>query len=236
MEQNAPQKEIKIPVIPIAVVVIVIVVVIGIVMMGRGGGGSLGGTGGGGKSEESQKPKVIEEKLVIPKTEKIVGTAARVVQEGNVDVQLVPKSEGEKVIVPKAILTVKGGYTLALSEAEKWEATSKLVFVKSLGAVTLEGKSSQWQVAFASKTKKAGYEVIVQADKIVSKKEIALQALSAEVPKNWFDSDGVIKTLQGQPNFVDATVSAINFYYDTDSKTWMYAVSTSKGATSIAVP
>src|SRR3989304_8744998 len=121
----------------------------------------------------SEKPKVIEEKLVIPETQKITGAEGRVVNEGSVAVPLVPENESEKVVVYKAVLTVKGSYNLAASEAQKWSSDAKLVFIKSLGAITLEGKSSQWQLAFSSVIKKGkGNEVIIQGAQIVSKKQI----------------------------------------------------------------
>src|SRR3989338_9169332 len=104
--------------------------------------------------------RVIEEKLVIPDTKSITGSEGRVVDQGVVSIALVPKDDSEKVIVPGAVLSVKGSYDLARPEAVKWSSDAQLVFVKSLGAVTLEGKSSQWQIAFSSKIKKGkGYEV-----------------------------------------------------------------------------
>lgn len=181
-------------------------------------------------------PKIVEENLVIPETKKIFGNEGRFIEENSAaEIALVPKSEAEKVIVPKAILTVKGSYGLAVIEAQKWSSDVKLVFIKSLGAITLDGKSSQWQLAFSSKTKsKKGYEVIIQADQIVSKKEIDLTASGADVLKNWLDSDSAIKSLQELPQFSDATISSINFYYNSDGKIWRYVISTSKGTTSIS--
>ncbi|KKP98295.1 MAG: hypothetical protein US79_C0007G0002 [Parcubacteria group bacterium GW2011_GWC1_38_17] len=184
---------------------------------------------------EKDKPKVIEENLVIPQTEKIIGSEGRTIEEGDVEVLLVPKNEGEKVIVSKAVLTVKGAYDLALVEAKKWSLDTKLVFVKSLGAVTLEGKSSQWQLAFSSATQKdKGYEVIIQADQIVSKKEIDSAAVGADLPINLKDSAEAIKVLQELPQFSRATLSAISLYYNTDGKVWRYTLSTSNGGTSVA--
>lgn len=183
---------------------------------------------------KKEQPKVIEETLVIPQTEKITGTEGRTIEEGNVNVPLVPKSEGEKVIVSKAVLTVKGAYTLASAEALKWSPDAKLVFIKSLGAVTLEGKSSQWQLAFSSAANKAkGYEVIVQSDQIVSKKEIDSTAVGADMPANLNDSDVAVQILAEMPQFSDATISTINLYYNADGKIWRYALSTSKGTTSV---
>ena len=127
---------------------------------------------------QKEKPQVIEETLVIPDTQKITGVEGRMVSEGSVQVPLVPKSEAEKVIVSKAVLTVKGSYDKAKSEAETWSKDAKLVFVKSLGGITLEGKSSQWQLAFSSATKSGkGYEIVIQTDQIVSKKEIDSKAI-----------------------------------------------------------
>ena len=186
------------------------------------------------KLEFKKGPQVVEENLVIPETQKITGAEGRTVESGKVDVPLVPKTESEKVIVAKAVLTVKGSYGLSLPEAEKWASDAKLVFVKSLGAVTLEGKSSQWQLAFSSKTQsKKGYEIIVQGDAIVSKKEIESTAIGASLPASWKDSGEAIVLLQELPQFSDATISSINFYYNADGKIWRYALSTSKGTTSV---
>ena len=218
----------------IILIVIIVIVVIGTVLYSFGGLPSFTKLLPSPKVED--KAKVIEENLVIPETESISGSAGRLVTEGSVNVPLVPKSESEKVIVEKAVLTVKGSYNLANAEALKWSNDAKLVFIKSLGAVTLEGKSSQWQLAFSSKLKsKKGYEVIVRADQIVSLREIDSTAVGADLPTNWFDSGGAIKSLQDLPQFVNATISAINFYYNTDAKKWRYGLSTSFGGTSIAV-
>lgn len=181
-----------------------------------------------------EKPQVIEEKLVIPETVKITGGEGRIVKQGDIAVLLVPKSENEKVIVPKAILTVKGSYNLAKSESEKWANDAVPVFIKSLGAITLEGKSSQWQLVFSAKSKtKKGYEIIIQGDQIVSKKEIDSAAIGADMPKNWLDSDGAIKKLQEMPQYSNVSISTINFFYNADAKEWRYGFSTSVGATSV---
>jgi hypothetical protein len=185
------------------------------------------------KITEVKKPQVVEENLVIPDTQAITGTEGRTVNGGSVNVALVPKDDSEKVVVTKAVLTVKGSYELAKTEALSWSPDAKLVFVKSLGAVDLDGKSSQWQLAFSSASKKGkGYEVIIQVDQVASKKEIASTATGADVPANLKDSSDAIKTLQDLPQFSDATVSSINLYYNADGKIWRYALSTSKGTTS----
>lgn len=213
----------------IAVIVIVIVIVIVLYFTGLIPSGVLK------KLEFKKGPQVIEENLIIPDTQKITGGEGRFAESGNVNISLVPKSEAEKVIVSKAVLTVKASYDLAKTEAGKWSAGAKLVFIKSLGAVTLEGKSSQWQLAFSSKLKlKKGYEVIIQADKIVSQKEIDSTAIGADLPKNWIDSGEAIKLLQDLPQFSEATISSISLYYNIDGKIWRYALSTSRGTTSVS--
>lgn len=186
-------------------------------------------------SKSKEKPIVIEENLIVPETEKITGVEARIIEKGAVEVSLVPKSESEKVIVDKAVLTVKGAYDLAIIEAEKWSAGAAPVFIKSLGAVTLEGMSSQWQLVFVSKDKsKKGYEIIIQGDKIVSMKEIDSTAVGSKFPANLKDSADAIKVLQDLPQFSGATLSVISLYYNTDGKVWRYTLSTSNGATSVA--
>ena len=187
-------------------------------------------------ADEARKARVIQEKLTIPDTTSFTGAEGRVVDQGSVAVALVPKSDAEKVIVPGAELSVKGSYDFAQPEASKWSSDAKLVFIKSLGAVTLDGKSSQWQIAFSSKTKKSrGYEIIVQKNKIVSQKEIESAATGTDIPANWFDSGEAIKTIQDMPQYNNASISAINFFYNFDAKEWKYGISTSAGVTSIRV-
>lgn len=183
-----------------------------------------------------QGGKVINEQLVVPETKEFTATEGTTVHQSQIQVALNPGNNAEKIIVPKAILTVKGSYALATPEAIIWSPDAKPVFIKSFGAVTLDGKSSQWQLAFSSKIKpKKGYEIIVQENRIVSKKEIDSEAIGADFPKDWFDSDGAVKSLQAMPQFSDATISALNFFYNHDAKRWRYGVATSIGSTSIAV-
>lgn len=183
---------------------------------------------------DAERPMVVKEDLVIPNTTEVTTTDARAVHDGTVAVPLVPKSDGEKVIVEKAVLTVKGTYELAAKEAEKWANDAKPAFVKSLGAVTLEGTSSQWQILFSSATKKGkGYEVIVQADQVVSQKEIDSGTTGASLPAVWMDSKEAIQTLQEMPQYASASISTINFFYNADAKEWRYGFSTSLGVTSV---
>lgn len=179
--------------------------------------------------------KIIDDEPIIPQTERVSPVDGRIIQRGNYDTPLVPKSGEEEVFVVKAKLTVKGSYDSTVVKAKEWSEDAKLIFIKSLGAVDLGGKSSQWQIIFGSKNKKKGYELIIQADKIVSQKEIKSDSFGYDLPKNWYDSNGAVASLQGLPQFSDATVSSINFYYNLDGKKWAYALSTSRGTTSMPV-
>lgn len=182
-----------------------------------------------------EKPKVVEETLVIPDTKLVEVAAGRTPTTDKYAVPLVPVTEGDKVVVPNAIVTLKGSYDLALVNAQVWSKDAALVFLTSQGAVTLEGKSSMWQVVFGSASKKKGYEVIIQGDKIVSEKEIPSTEYGYDLPTNWYDADEAIKSLQDLPQFATATVSSINFFYNQDGKRWGYALGTSQGTTSMPV-
>ena len=187
------------------------------------------------KGEEQKGARLIEENLTIPETGPISGNEGRIVNTSAHDVPMVPKNEGEKVIIPNAVYSLKNAYDAANNEIKNWSEDARLVFIKSLGSVNIDGKSSEWQVVFNSVNKKKDYEIVFIGDKIVSKKEIDSNTPTFDLPINWFDSDGAIKSLQLLPQFSDATLSSLSFYYDTDSKMWMYALNTSKGATSIPV-
>lgn len=176
--------------------------------------------------------RVINDKPIIPKTERINFIDGRIIQKGDYNTPLVPKNEGEKVVVVKAKLTLKGSYDSSVVKATEWIQDAKLVFIKSLGAVDLGGKSSQWQIIFGSKTKKAGYEIIIQEDRIISQKEIKSDSFGYDLPSNLIDSDKIISILQILPHFSDATVSAVSLYYNTDGKVWRYILATSRGPTS----
>ena len=189
-------------------------------------------------ADEARKARVIQEKLTIPDTTSFTGAEGRVVDQGSVAVALVPKSDAEKVIVPEAELSVKGSYDFAQPEASKWSSDVKLVFIKSLGAITLDGKSSQWQIAFSSKTKKnRGYEIIVQKNQIVSQKEIESAAIGEEVPANFAnrDSSWAIARLADIPQFQTASITAIVFSYNQDANGWDYIIPNSFGKTAIRV-
>lgn len=176
---------------------------------------------------------VVDEKLVIPETTTVVPNAGRTVEPGIVEAPL--NSDRGEVVSARAILTLKGGYNAALAEATAWAPDAALVFEKSLGVLTAEGKSGEWQVTFGSKAKKASYEVLVYADTIASKKEIPSNVYGFALPQNWYDSGDALLSLYSSPRYKEATVSSINFYYDTDEKKWSYALATSNGTNSMWV-
>ena len=189
-------------------------------------------------ADEARKARVIQEKLTIPDTTSFTGAEGRVVEQGSVAVALVPKSDTERVIVPGAELSVKRAYDLAQPEASKWSSDAKLVFIKSLGAVTLEGKSSQWQIAFSSAVKKnSGYEIIIQKNQIISQKEIESAAIGGETPANFAnrDSSWAIARLADIPQFQTASITAIIFSYNQDANGWDYIIPNSFGKTAIRV-
>lgn len=179
--------------------------------------------------------KVITETIVIPDTKKIATTDARVPSGGGYAVPLVPKTGEEHIAVANAVLTLKGSYDITVKERATWATDAKLVYIKSLGAVTIEGKSSTWQIAMGSKTKKKGYEIIVQGDKIISQKEVESNVYGFDLPNNWYDSHDAVISLQTLPQFSDATISSLSFFYNTDGKRWGYAFATSRGTTSMPV-
>lgn len=185
--------------------------------------------------DEALKPRILEEHITIPDTKKISAIEAQTVFKGEYDVYLAPKNENERVVVPNAILTPKGSFDAANPHAKTWAEDAKLVFIKSLGAVTLEGKSSTWQMAFGSKKKKAGYVAIVQGDAFLSGKEVESDFFGFELPLNWYDSSEAVMALQSMPQFQDATISSLLFYYSMDGKRWEYAFSSSRGNTSMMV-
>lgn len=211
-----------------------IIIVLGILVVG--GSIALWGSFVGRKVAVQGTPRIIEETLVVPNTQEVHVADARMLEQGTIAVPLVPKTEEEKVIVARAELTLKGGYVAAAQAAGTWDANALLIFVKSLGAITLDGKSSSWQVLFSSPNKKGvGYEVVLQGKEIVSKKEIGSEAAGATIPQNWKDLGEVISELQQHPLYQDASVTAVSFHLNPDNKKWYYNILTSKGANAIAV-
>lgn len=134
-----------------------------------------------------------------------------------------------------AIFSIKMAYGKVLSDATNWSSDAALVYIKSLGVITSEGYSGEWQIVFGSKLKNSGYEILVYGDKVVSQKEISGTAFGYPIPINWYDSGDALISLRTLPQFARATVSAISFFYNEDGKRWGYALSTSSGTISMPV-
>ncbi|MDD4901642.1 MAG: hypothetical protein PHE24_00735 [Patescibacteria group bacterium] len=184
--------------------------------------------------------RLFEEAYTIPSTQEIFKTDANSVASGPVNVPLSAAIGGEKTAVPGAILTIKGAYDLAAGEAKKWDSAAKLSFIKSFGAITLEGRSSQWQAVFSAE-EKAGkaYEIIIQKDKIVSQKEIvsSSDAAGIDLPAGWPDSGEFIRQLQNNPNFSQATINSFLLAStpESDDAKWWFSLGTSQGVVTFEV-
>lgn len=168
--------------------------------------------------------------------------APRVFESARVVDGRTPSTTGEKVPVMsdrKTVIeggkTLKEGYFIAEVEALLWSKDAKLVYVKSLGTVTMGGISSGWEVVLGSKEKKKGYAVAVVNGAVASRGEVALGSFGYDLPKNWFDAGEALKAISTLQQFKDVTISGMNFYYNEDGKRWGYAVSHSKGTESIPV-
>lgn len=183
-----------------------------------------------------EKPKIITDEIIIPKIDKITGTEGVFVNKGEgVPVLLAPNSKGESIVVVDAVLTVKGSFNLAQKSALVWASDAKLVFIKTLGTVMLDGKSSYWQIGFGSLNKKSGYEIVIKGDTIVSSTEVSTISYGFDLPQNWYDSGDAIDSIRTLPQFREASVSQINFFYNNDAKWWSYSVITSVGSSIMSV-
>lgn len=171
---------------------------------------------------ESPTPRVVERISV--------NDGRRVVSTG----ESVPLVGGKNFVVENGV-TLKGAYSIAAPLATSWAEDAKLVYIRSLGTVTLAGVSSGWEVGFGSKTLEKGYVVSVVAGAVASKTETTTTVFGYDVPEKWYDAGEAIKSFSGLPQFDEATISGLNFYYNKDSKRWGYAVSSSKGTVSIPV-
>ena len=180
---------------------------------------------------------IVQENLVIPDTQEIgVISFRRVIDYGAYPVPLVPKDDSERVIVPNAILTLKEAYIKSQEVIIGWTSDAKLAGIKSIGSIALDGKSSMWQIAYGSRLKEMGYEIIIQGDLIVSQKELPWVGggdYGYNIPANWFDSDSAIALLQELPQYSDVSISTINLFYNVDAKAWRYGFSTSTGSASV---
>lgn len=184
--------------------------------------------------------KIIDERILTPDTKKINWVDGKILSSGEYAIPLNPEIRGEEIIVPNAINTIIGAYEIALPGSLEWSRDAKLAFIKSLGAVTLDGKSSSWQVVFASISKKKKvFEAIIQKNEIISEKEIdsSVVVIGADVPSKWPDVADFIRILQSRAVFSDATVTSFLFGStpeSTDTKWWL-SLNTSKGVVTFEI-
>jgi hypothetical protein len=177
------------------------------------------------------KGLVINDNVKIPNTVSIADNEGEIVPRGEYNVKLQPQSEQEQVLITNAKLTLKEAYAAVASEVNFWAPDARLVFIKSNGAVGLDGRSSSWQLVFSSSEKGSAYEIITAADKIISQKEIASSARGHELPLNWYDSSEAIASLRYLPQFSADTISAISFYYSAANASWAYGLAQLCGST-----
>jgi hypothetical protein len=185
-------------------------------------------------NRETFTGQIIDDEIKIPETVEIASNEGEIVPRGLYNIKLQPQSESETVIITKAKLTLKEAYNLSLVEAEKWSNDAKLIFIKSNGALGLDGKASSWQLAYGSINKRAGYEIIIVSDKIVSAKEIKSDSSGFSLPANWYDSYEAIAALN-LPQFSQDTISAISFYYSSANDSWAYGLANDQKTTSMWV-
>ncbi len=150
---------------------------------------------------------------------------------------LAPADDGEKVIVTGAIHSPYTSYDLVQVQAVAWAPDARLVLIKSLGTVTLEGTSVGWQLVFSSAIKKSAYEIIVKNGEVVQKKELLKELIGGDVPLNFKDRDASWATarLTENPQWKEATMTGLNFTYNADAKGWDYIIANTYGGSSIRV-
>ena len=181
------------------------------------------------------KGQVIDDNIKIPNTTVISKTEGEIVPRGEYNIKLQPQSESEQAYILKAKLTLKEAYSVADVAAVKWADDSKLVFIKSNGALGLEGRSSSWQIVFSSPQNKRAYEVIISSDQIVSEKEVDSLISGYDLPVNWYDSYEAIASLRTDPQFAEGTISAISFYYSSAEDSWAYGLANGDKTTAMWV-
>lgn len=183
------------------------------------------------------QPLPVKTEPIIPDTTTIQGLEARFISSSVISAPLNPKNKSEEILVPDAVLTPMGAYALVAPRAREKSPDALLVFVKSLGVVTREGKGSSWQVVFASKKEKKAYEFVVYRDGIISEREFVSNANGAHLPENPASRDinWALGTLAGTPQFLEADISAINLAYNADAKQWDYVIANTFGNTAVRI-
>lgn len=181
------------------------------------------------------KGEIITDNVKIPDTTSISSNVGEIVLRGEYNTELQPKTETKQVFITNAKFTLKEAYNVAVLEVVKWAPDQKLVFIKSNGAIGLDGRSSSWQLVYSSAKKKATYEIIIADNQIVSTKEINSKLTGFDLPSNWYDSYDAIASLRVLPQFSNGTISAISFYYSNAEKSWAYALANDDKTTSMWV-
>lgn len=182
-------------------------------------------------------PLIIEETIKIPTESSRTNIDGLFPNKEAYKVPFVSQNSGEQVVVSGAILTPRTAYLIALPVAQSWSPDVKLIFIKSLGTVMADGKSLGWQIVFGSKTKKLGYEVVIDREMVVVQKEIPSKIFGADVPTNFTERDAewAIGRLAENPQFINATMTGLNFVYNPDAKAWDYVIAHSFGGSSVRV-
>lgn len=193
-----------------------------------------GSIGGAAPSLDEKPRRIITDNIVLPDTKKIAIIDGRMNGSEAFAMPFDPSASAQ-IDVPQARLTARGVYDRAVSDALSWEPDARLVFIKSLGTVTISGRATAWQIVFGSEKKKKTFEILFNSEKIASEKEIDGSSVGHEFPKEWYDSDEAIRSVQNLPQFQNATLTALNFFYNTDAKEWRYGLVTSAGNTSMRV-
>lgn len=186
----------------------------------------------GGKNFKGQ---VIDDVVKIPETTGINNNEGEIVPRGEYEIKIQPQTENEQVLITKAKLTLKEAYNQATPEVVKWSADQKLVFIKSNGALGLDGRSSSWQLVYNSQQLDKNYEVIIIEDQLVSLKELSSNISGFDLPTNWYDSYEAIASLRTLPQFAPETISALSFYYSSADNSWAYGIAVGEKTTSMWV-
>lgn len=181
------------------------------------------------------KGQIINDVVKIPETISINSNEGEIVPRGDYEIKIKPQTESEQVLITKAKFTLKEAYNKALPEVTKWSADQKLVFIKSNGALGLDGRSSSWQLVYNSPSLRRDYEIVIIEDQIVSQKELTSNVSGAEPPTNWYDSYEAIASLVTLPQFSDGTISALSFYYSNTDNSWAYGLANGDKTTSMWV-
>jgi len=189
----------------------------------------------GGTNLKNFKGQIINDTIKIPDTVSVDSNEGEIVPRGEYNVKLQPQSESDQVVISKAKLTLKEAYNMAVVEAAKWSDDQKLVFIKSNGAIGLDGRSSSWQLVYGSAKKNLTYEIIISSDQIVSAKEINSVVKGFDLPVNWYDSYEAIASLRNLPQFSNDTISAISFYYSGAEASWVYGIADGNKTTAMWV-